>query len=50
MANEWAQTSDDVLWRRTKAGLNLDDKAQQALARYMSGRHAQAQAQREPMP
>ena len=42
--NEWAHTADDILWRRTKAGLALDDNAQQALARYMAahGRTAAA--------
>ena len=35
---EWAQIPDDILWRRTKAGLSLDDNAQQALARYMANR------------
>jgi glycerol-3-phosphate dehydrogenase len=38
MAQEWAATADDVLWRRTKAGLTLDDNAQQALSRYMAKR------------
>ncbi|MCC6535183.1 MAG: glycerol-3-phosphate dehydrogenase [Burkholderiales bacterium] len=38
--NEWARSADDVLWRRTKAGLALDDNAQQALARYMARRGA----------
>lgn len=38
MDREWALTADDVLWRRTKAGLTLDDNAQAALARYMAGR------------
>jgi len=38
IAHEWAETADDVLWRRTKAGLALDDNAQQALARYMATR------------
>jgi glycerol-3-phosphate dehydrogenase len=38
MENEWAHCADDVLWRRTKAGLVVDDKAQQALARYMARR------------
>jgi len=36
MQHEWAQTADDVLWRRTKAGLSLDDNAQKALARHMA--------------
>jgi glycerol-3-phosphate dehydrogenase len=38
VANEWAFTADDILWRRTKAGLTLDDGAQHALARYMAAR------------
>jgi glycerol-3-phosphate dehydrogenase len=38
VANEWAVTADDILWRRTKAGLALDDTSQQALARYMAAR------------
>jgi len=38
MDREWARTADDVLWRRTKAGLQLDDNAQDALARYMTAR------------
>jgi len=38
IAHEWAETADDVLWRRTKAGLALDDNAQKALARYMGNR------------
>jgi glycerol-3-phosphate dehydrogenase len=42
MDNEWASTADDILWRRTKAGLGLDDMAQQALARYMLHRQATA--------
>ena len=42
--HEWAHTADDILWRRTKAGLALDDNAQQALARYVAahGRTAPA--------
>ena len=40
MDNEWARSADDVLWRRTKEGLRLDDNAQQALARYMIQRVA----------
>lgn len=38
MQAEWAYCADDVLWRRTKAGLAVYDKAQQALARYMACR------------
>ena len=35
---EWAQTAEDVLWRRTKRGLALDDAAKHAVEDYMSGR------------
>jgi len=38
MDHEWARTADDILWRRTKAGLSLDDNAQKALARHMAER------------
>ena len=38
VAQEWAATADDILWRRTKAGLALDDNAQLALARYIDKR------------
>ncbi|WP_164157719.1 glycerol-3-phosphate dehydrogenase [Sandarakinorhabdus rubra] len=31
---EWAQTSGDVLWRRTKLGLHLDSAAQAEVARW----------------
>ena len=32
---EWARTAEDVLWRRTKAGLHLSDAQRGALARYL---------------
>ena len=31
---EWAQTSDDVLWRRTKLGLHLGNDARAAVAKW----------------
>lgn len=34
---EWARTSDDVLWRRTKRGLRLSADEAAALAVYMDG-------------
>jgi glycerol-3-phosphate dehydrogenase len=34
-ANEWAQTSDDILWRRSKLGLHLSKADQDALRTYM---------------
>jgi len=33
---EWAETADDVMWRRTKAGLVMDAGARAALADYMA--------------
>ena len=32
---EWAETADDVLWRRTKCGLAMTDGERQAVADYM---------------
>ena len=32
---EWAETADDVLWRRTKCGLAMTDGERQAVAGYM---------------
>jgi glycerol-3-phosphate dehydrogenase len=36
MAQEWAQTADDVLWRRTKLGLALSNGEAEALDRFMA--------------
>ncbi|XHS79257.1 glycerol-3-phosphate dehydrogenase [Burkholderiaceae bacterium UC74_6] len=36
--SEWAQTLDDVLWRRSKLGLVLDPAQQQAVAHWLSSR------------
>ena len=35
--DEFAQTAEDVLWRRTKRGLHLGKEQQEALAAHMSG-------------
>lgn len=35
-SREWAQTVDDILWRRTKLGLHLDPGQRSALATWMS--------------
>jgi glycerol-3-phosphate dehydrogenase len=35
-AQEWARSAEDVLWRRTKAGLHLDLAQQADLCRYMT--------------
>jgi glycerol-3-phosphate dehydrogenase len=37
MANEWARTADDVLWRRTKLGLRLNASEKEKLAVFMAG-------------
>ncbi|MFQ5763829.1 MAG: glycerol-3-phosphate dehydrogenase [Rhodospirillales bacterium] len=42
--NEWAETADDVLWRRTKAGLAMDNAEKAALQDYMSKAEAPAHA------
>jgi len=36
MANEWAQTADDVLWRRSKLGLRFSQKERAALECFMT--------------
>ncbi len=33
--HEWAQTAEDILWRRTKLGLVLSDKQQHDLLKYL---------------
>lgn len=40
IANEWAETADDVLWRRTKLGLRIDADQTAALDTYMRARQA----------
>jgi glycerol-3-phosphate dehydrogenase len=35
---EWAVSAEDVLWRRTKAGLGLDPGQREAVARYLTQR------------
>jgi glycerol-3-phosphate dehydrogenase len=37
MRREWAQTVDDVLWRRTKLGLELGPDGRAAVERFMTG-------------
>ena len=34
---EWAETADDVLWRRTKLGMHLSEAEQAALKQFMGG-------------
>jgi glycerol-3-phosphate dehydrogenase len=35
MQHEWAETPDDILWRRSKLGLRLSREDQEALSRLM---------------
>jgi glycerol-3-phosphate dehydrogenase len=36
MAQEWAETAEDVLWRRSKLGLTLSRQEREALERFMA--------------
>ncbi|HWX71035.1 MAG TPA: glycerol-3-phosphate dehydrogenase C-terminal domain-containing protein, partial [Xanthobacteraceae bacterium] len=36
MTKEWAQTADDVLWRRSKLGLRFTDAQRAMLDRFMA--------------
>lgn len=38
IANEWARTADDVLWRRTKLGLRVTPEDKTRLSEYMAER------------
>jgi glycerol-3-phosphate dehydrogenase len=37
MDREWAQTEDDVLWRRSKLGLRVSPEERERLAKFMTG-------------
>jgi glycerol-3-phosphate dehydrogenase len=37
MRYEWAETADDVLWRRSKLGLKFSPEQREALAQFMTG-------------
>jgi glycerol-3-phosphate dehydrogenase len=38
IANEWAATAEDILWRRTKCGLHLNQNQRDAVAAYLAAR------------
>jgi glycerol-3-phosphate dehydrogenase len=40
MDNEWARTAEDVLWRRSKLGLAVDEAGAARLAHFMTERLA----------
>ncbi|WP_159738612.1 glycerol-3-phosphate dehydrogenase [Vibrio atypicus] len=39
--HEFAQTNEDILWRRTKLGLYMNEEEQAELERYIQNQHAQ---------
>ena len=45
IAQEWATTGEDILWRRTKCGLHMTPAERDTVARYMDDR---ADATRTP--
>jgi glycerol-3-phosphate dehydrogenase len=40
MRHEWAQTADDVLWRRSKLGIHFSAEQREGLARFMAAAEA----------
>ena len=40
LAKEWAHTTEDILWRRTKVGLHINTLQNQMLAEYLTSRIA----------
>ena len=42
--HEWAETTEDILWRRSKLGLHIGDDGRAALEAYLGGLRTQAQA------
>jgi glycerol-3-phosphate dehydrogenase len=46
VSREWAQTADDVLWRRTKLGLHFDAAEVVALSEWLSERPVQREVAR----
>jgi glycerol-3-phosphate dehydrogenase len=40
MQQEWAETADDILWRRTKLGLKFKKPQKEALAQFMAAEAA----------
>jgi len=44
VANEWAESTEDILWRRTKAGLRLGPEARVRLQRWLDERRSRVPA------
>jgi len=45
--NEWAETADDILWRRSKLGLHMKKDEQDALRLFMEGANAGSRPQKK---
>ena len=48
--HEWAQTADDVLWRRTKAGLHMTPEQREAVVAHFKSRHSREGGNPFPEP
>ncbi|WFF41447.1 glycerol-3-phosphate dehydrogenase [Salinicola endophyticus] len=44
--HEWARTAEDILWRRSKLGLRLDDREQRRLADYLTASAAHTEEEK----
>jgi glycerol-3-phosphate dehydrogenase len=49
MTNEWAETADDVLWRRSKLGLRFSEPQAAALDRFMKEASGNARISAKPV-
>jgi glycerol-3-phosphate dehydrogenase len=47
VAREWAQTAEDIVWRRTKLGLRLTPQQIQALGQWLAESPGGQKAQQE---
>ena len=50
MRVEWAESADDVVWRRSKLGLRMSPDQIAALDRFIAGRRAEDRARPQRMP
>lgn len=47
MRYEWAQTSEDILWRRSKLGLHISDATKLALDKFLDAAHHEKKGKRK---
>ena len=50
MTHEWARTAEDILWRRSKLGLQVGQATVSALERRMAGLSASADGRLTRVP